>query len=126
MEVGHVIDFSALVLAPCMEVFAAPVVVTPRVSQPQAPAYSARGVWTIKPFDIVTENGGVLSDRDIRLGIRLADFVIEPVEGDWITTETANLPLGYDTSLVVVDFVIDDVTPDGQGGAVLTVKKQTP
>src|SRR5215470_2380175 len=124
------IDFSSLVLAPAMDVFAAPITVTPLSSQPQSPIYSARGVWTIKPVDIITENSGVLSDRVITLGIRLADFTVPPNVGDRIGTTAGGLPLLFDPTEYPpdspLDFVIDDVTADGQGGVVLTLKRITP
>ncbi|HEY2210270.1 MAG TPA: hypothetical protein VGH62_01380 [Bradyrhizobium sp.] len=122
------IDFSALVLAPAQDVFGAPVVVTPYASQPQQPAYSARGIWSVKSVDIITEDGGVVSDRETTLSIRLAEFQIAPSPGDWITTQVANMPVGLDPTEFppgsVIDFVIDDTSPDGQGELTLTVKRR--
>ena len=68
----------------------------------------------------------MLSDRSFTLGIRMADFAIPPSEGDLITTDASFLPLGYDRALPVANFVIDNATPDGQGGSVLTLRKQSP
>ena len=56
----------------------------------------------------------------------MADFVIPPSEGDLVTTDASLLPLGYDRALPVANFVIDNATPDGQGGSALTLRKQAP
>jgi hypothetical protein len=121
------IDFSQLVLAPCMMVFGAPITVTPTKSQPLASPYAASGVWHVENINIVTEDGGNFSNRTVKLGIRLADFAVCPTQGDWITTEARNLPLAYWQGDVdpnsSIDFVIDDQNPDGQGGASLTLKR---
>lgn len=121
------IDFSALVLAPCMGVFGSPVTVTPSRSQPLAAPYVARGVWHVDNVNVITEDGGTFSNRTIKLGIRMADFSVTPTQGDWITTSTANLPLAYWEGEVdkgeSIDFVIDDQNPDGQGGASLVLKR---
>ncbi len=122
------VDFDALVLAPCEEVFSHPVTITPVVSDPNASPYEARGIWTIKVTDILTEDGGSFSNRKITLGIQLSEFEIVPKEGDWVSTPVSHLPLAYWQGDVlpnsVIDFVIDDATPDGQGHSVLTLKRQ--
>jgi hypothetical protein len=121
------IDFSALVLAPCMEVFAKPVTVTPTKSQPLAAPYDARGIWHVDNVKIVTEDGGTFSNRTIKLSVLMADFTATPAQGDWISTEAKHLPLAYWQGDIDpnsnIDFVIDDQSPDGQGGASLILKR---
>src|SRR5262245_48505278 len=115
------IDFDALVLAPAMGVFGKPVTVTPIRSQPTAAPYPARGVWEISNVAIVTEDGGQFSNRTIKLGIRMSEFALLPVQGDWVTTQVKHLPLAYTDRMSLdsnstMDFLIDDQNPDGQGG----------
>jgi hypothetical protein len=124
------INFDALVLAPAMGVFAKPVTVTPIRSQPTAAPYPARGVWEIANVAIVTEDGGQFSNRTIKLGVRMSEFTVLPVQGDWITTKVQHLPLAYTDRLSLdpnstMNFVIDDQSPDGQGGCSLTLKRVT-
>jgi hypothetical protein len=121
------IDFSGLVLAPCINLFGCQVTVTPVKSQPLAQPYGAQGIWTVENVNIVTEDGGVFSNRTIKLGIRMADFTVAPAPGDWISTAASHLPLAYWQGDVdpyaVLDFIVDDQNPDGQGGASLTLKR---
>jgi hypothetical protein len=123
------IDFSSLVLAPCMAVFGRPVLITPLRSRPTAAPYGARGVWSVESISIVTEDGGNLSSVKLTFGIRLADFIVAPKQGDWITTAAKHLPLAYWQGDIDpnanIDFTVDDLTPDGQGKAQLIVKRIT-
>src|ERR1700722_4481696 len=88
-------DFSDLVLGPAMDAFCLAVPAPPPLSQPNGSPYAARGVWTITDVDIVTEDGGSLSNRTLKFGIRLAEFTVAPKQGDWISSIVANLPLSY-------------------------------
>jgi hypothetical protein len=107
------VDFDALVLKPAMDTFSKPMIVKPLSSQPLAPIYAARGVWSKRPVDIATEGGGILSSEERKIGIRISEFPV-PVapldqvkfDGDW--------------------YWVDDVDEDGQGGASLTLKALDP
>ena len=124
------VDFSSLVLAPAMSIFSRVVTISPVKSRPNEAAYQARGVWKVDNVDIILENGSRFSNRTITLGIRIAEFTIAPVEGDGVSTEVSQLPLGYWQANVdltfPITFVIDDAYPDGQGGCLLTLKRITP
>jgi len=124
------VDFSSLVLAPAMSIFSRVVTISPVKSRPNEAAYQARGVWKVDNVDIILENGGRFSNRTITLGIRLAEFTVAPVEGDGVSTEVSQLPLGYWQANVdltfPINFVIDDAFPDGQGGCLLALKRITP
>jgi hypothetical protein len=122
-------DFSALVLGPCVAVFGWPALVTPLKSQPNAKPYSANGIWTITDIDIPLDDGEVMSNRTLKFGIRLSDFTVAPKQGDWITASVQYLPLTYwqgdfDPGSNI-DLIVDDVRPDGQGGATLVLKRIT-
>jgi hypothetical protein len=107
------VDFDTLVLKPAMDVFSKSMIVKPLASQPLAPSYAARGVWSKRPVDIATEGGGILSSEERKIGVRLSEFAV-PVstldqvqfDGEW--------------------YWIDDVDEDGQGGASLTLKAVNP
>jgi hypothetical protein len=122
-------DFSGLVLAPAMAAFALPVTITPLVSQKNAAPYAAQGIWTITDLDLVLEDGEAFSNRTLKFGIRLSDYVVAPKQGDWVTSAVKYLPLTYwqgdfdPTS--DIDLIVDDVRPDGQGGATLILKRVT-
>lgn len=121
------INLDGLVLGPCMGVWAKPITVTPTVSQPLAQPYAARGIWEASTVKIVTEDGGQLSTRNITIGIRLSEFAYAPMQGDWITVQASDLPLSYWQGEVdptsSIDWIVDDVNPDGQGGSKLSLKR---
>lgn len=121
------VDFSSLVLTPCQDAFGKPVTVTPKASQPFGQPYPARGIWTVEHLDVPLEDGGTLSSRTLKLGIRLAEFSFSPRQGDWISTVACELPLTYwqgeFQAGANIDFLIDDLHPDGQGGAELILKR---
>ncbi len=104
------IDFDALVLGPALAVFGRPVSIIPLKSQGSSTTYPARGVYSERPVDIVTEGDGVLSSTNISLGIRLSEFATPPVPGDKVVIDGRT-------------FAVDDTDDDGQGGTVLSLKK---
>lgn len=106
-------DFASLVLGPCMDVFADPIMLTPTKSQPQAAAYPAQGIFAQKPVRIETENGGYLISLETTLGIRLADYPVPPKQGDSLVRSG-------------VTWFVWSVTLDGQGGASLHIQTQRP
>lgn len=110
------IDFDALVLAPCMNVFARPITVFPVRSQPAGSAYQARGSWHARPVDVIADEGQVISSETYTLGIREKEFSVPIVQGDRI-----EIP-AYQTLARVGLFVVDDADVDGQGGTTLTLK----
>ncbi|WP_035698420.1 head-tail joining protein [Bradyrhizobium japonicum] len=122
------IDLSALVLGPCMEAWAKPVTITPVKSQPTARPYDVRGVWTVDNINLVADNGAPFSTRTIKLGVKLDEFAVPLMQGDYVRTLASNLPMGYLKDAyapgAVVDFVVDNDQPDGQGGTVLILKRK--
>ncbi|MCA1524303.1 head-tail joining protein [Bradyrhizobium yuanmingense] len=111
-------DFSTLVLLPGMNTFAIAVTVRPTVSQPGAPDYPARGVYSSVPTDVQMQDGTTFSDQQTTLGIRLREFAVPPVNGDRITP-TEGEAAG-------VTFWVADSSADGQGGLTLTLRKTEP
>jgi hypothetical protein len=115
-------DFSGLVLGPCMNAFAVPITVAPAKSMPGAPIYGSqpgkplRGIWSSKPVVIETSTGYHSTNQPV-LGIRLADFdaigKAYPEQGDFLS-------LAGDVAGICWQVV--DAEPDGQGGAELKLR----
>lgn len=110
------IDFSALVLSPCMAVFARPITVDPIASVPDAPPYLAEGIWTSRPVDIAMEDGSIMSSQNHTLGIKADAFAVPIIQGDRVTIDA------YMSLPRIGVCLVDDVDDDGQGGSVLTLK----
>jgi len=112
-----------------MATFSKPVVVTPKKSQPTAAQFPARGVWTIDNISVIMENDAPMSTRVVKLGIKYADFKFVPMQGDFISSKAGDLPLGYLVEKIspsaMVDFIIDNDQPDGQGGCTYIMKRST-
>lgn len=118
------VDFSGLVLAPAMDAFAKPVTFAPTASQPSVAAFPARGVWSVRHLDVPLDGEGSLSARTLMLGIRLAEFATQPLQGDSVTITTDDQVTIPGVAIgTPVNFLIDDVQPDGQGGATLILKR---
>ena len=115
-------DFTDLVLGPCMNAFAVPITVAPARSMPGQPIYGSqpgkplRGIWSSKPVIIETATG-YHSTNQPTLGIRLADFdalgKAYPEQGDF---------LSLDGDAAGICWQVVDPKPDGQGGAELELR----
>jgi hypothetical protein len=111
---GAGIDFATLVLGPAMEVFSRPVTVTPLASQPDQPAYFARGIFEVRNIDVPVE-GGIMSSQIITLGVRLAEFDVPPGPGDKVELPMPDGSVGG-------PYLIDDTDDDSEGGSTWTLK----
>lgn len=111
------IDWSSVVLNPLMAVFSINYEVNPVSSRPGDPPYTARGVFTTTAVDVPLPQGGIMSDQQTTMGIRLADFDGPPPgpPGDLLTLESDGRR-----------FVVLDIDIDGQGGAKLALRALTP
>lgn len=111
------IDLDALVLGPCMVTFARPATFYPDASQPGAPAFAVRGIWTMKPADMALQDDTLLAADSWIFGVRGGEFPAAPSAGDRIFIPAhMNLP-----ELGMCD--IEDEGADGQGGYSLVLKK---
>ena len=113
------IDFNALVLGPATNVFAISIRVSPLVTQPGAPAYDARGVYSSTALDVVMGDDTIFSDQQTKLGIRLSEFPTPPPDrGDLIEmTEPTHPTFG-------MKYWVGDSDLDGQGGCDLLLRTQ--
>jgi hypothetical protein len=113
-------DFDMLVLLPCEDTFGASVNISPDVSIPGAPAYAARGIFHSVPVDVTMLDGQIFSDQQSTLGIRLSEFAVSPAIGDRLTITDPLLKLQD------VTFWIAEMDTDGQGGALLLLRRTAP
>lgn len=114
------LDFDALVLAPCMAVFGEPVIYTSGLGQVSA----ITGIFDYANVDLLPMGGareqegqrigaaGGINTRRPILGVRESDFLTPPRAND-----TAALP---GRGLV---FVVKSVQPDGKGGIMLLLAR---
>jgi len=99
---------------PLWDTWARPITVTPIVSQPGQPAYGARGYYDTKELDVMTEDGGILSDARSYIDILIAEFPVLPMQGD-----TIDIPFhqGVPGGL----FEVLDLAGAGNAGGAITV-----
>jgi hypothetical protein len=116
-----VVDFDRLVLGPASDIFSIKCRFTPLVSQPGAPAFDLRGVYSSTPVDVQMQDETIFSDQQTSLGIRMRDFpVAVPDRGDLVEIiDTMHPAVGS-------KFWIGDVDLDGQGGGMLMLRTQHP
>ena len=108
------IDFNATALQAGMNAFGVPIVINPLVSQPDAPAYAAVGVWTVEPYTIIQENSQALMTSIFTIGLQLSALPASP-------------PMVGDVLIVNGDsYWFDSQRYDGQGGVSWTVKAFAP
>ena len=87
------VNFSTQVYMPTFAVFARPVTFTPLVSQPAQPAYTARGIYSTEPMDVLAEGTSSFSDTRTILDIIEAEFAVLPMQGDTVLIDaSADLP----------------------------------
>jgi hypothetical protein len=97
-----------------MEIFARPVTITPVVSQPGAPPYSARGIFDTNELEIeALEETWVTSTRT-ELDIMETEFGILPMQDDLVSIPADEMIPGG-------EFIVSDVTSYGNAGGEVTL-----
>lgn len=114
------IDFAALALGPGIAAFGRPVTVTPLPAQPPVAPFQATGIWTVRNTNVEVMGGETVNTVDITLGIRLSDWALPPRPRMQVRVPAAGSLPDEGT------LWIDDIDPDGQGGATLTLKREPP
>jgi hypothetical protein len=119
------INFSNLVLRPCEATFAIAITVDPVASRPGGEPYDTRGIYTSRTLDVQSMDGAVLRDAQNTLGIRLADVTDgpPPAARDIVALVP---PAEWEWPWPGQRFIIDDFVTDGQGGAVMHLRKVAP
>lgn len=107
------VNFSDDLYLKCWDEFARPITVTPITSQPGAPAYDNRGYFDTKETDVLTEDMAVFSDAKMFLDIRLAEFPVLPMQGDFVDIPFLYVPGG--------SFVVEDLSGEGNAGGIITL-----
>ena len=111
------INFSQSVYEPTYAVFARPVTFTPKVSQPFAPSYDGRGIYTTAPIDVLTESPAIFSDTVTILDILDSEFTVLPVQGDEVFIP-AHIGMPE-----VGNFEILDTDPNGGGETTCALRR---
>jgi hypothetical protein len=114
------VDFDALVLLPCEDIFAIECTFTQLVSNPAAIPVVVRGVYSSGPIDVGMQDETIFGDQETSLGIRLRDFAVAPDRGDLVEITDASHPA------FGMRYWIGDKDLDGQGGAKLLLRTQEP
>jgi hypothetical protein len=115
------IDYSTVVYLHCFEEFARDITVMPIASQPNGPAYPARGILNTRGAAIQTEAGMVvMSDQETILDIRESEFDVVPAQGDQVDIPAdGNIPAAG-------SFEITDAAWNGGGEITLTIRRYDP
>jgi hypothetical protein len=116
------IDLARLTLAPAMRLFGAAVL----YATPDAPGFVLRAVFDRAHVEVFSADGIPVSTIRAQLGVRMASFPagIVPAQGDHVQValfgarhvdHAAPPPAG----VTLHDYLVQDVQPDAEGGAVL-------
>ena len=114
------IDFDALVLSPCEDIFAIAAQFTLAVTSPAAAPTTVRGVYSSGPIDVLMQDEIMFQDHETSLGIRARDFAVPPGRGDMVQIVEPMHP-AYG-----LQYWIGDARLDGQGGIMLLLRTQRP
>jgi hypothetical protein len=108
------INFSENLYKFAMDAFARPITVVPLVSQPGAPSYAARAYMDEKATDILTEDGGIFSDSQIYIDIRIEEFPVLPMQGD-------HIDMAYHEGVRGGSFEVLDLSGMGNAGGMINI-----
>jgi hypothetical protein len=114
------LDYSAQVYEPAYDLFARTVTVTPVVSQPSMPAYSARGIYTTEDKEVIAEDGSVFVDQATILDIREIEFAVLPMQKDLIDIPVDGTVVAEGT------FEVVSGSSNGGGETTLVIRKIAP
>jgi hypothetical protein len=115
------IDFDALVLNPCEDIFSIACKFIFAATKPEAPPIVVRGIYSSAPVDVVMQDETIFSDQQTSLGIRLRDFAGSlPDRGDVVEIVEPTHPACGNR------YWIGDSDLDGQGGAMLMLRTKEP
>ena len=111
------INFSTAIYLQVQNVFGRSITLTPRMSQPNAPAYSGRGIFDTRATDVVGQDGTIFSEQQTILDIRDAEYPTMPVQGDHVSIPEHMAIPGAG------DFRIIDLDSNGGGETTLVLRK---
>jgi hypothetical protein len=120
------VNFSTIVYLATQDLFGRAITITPVNSNPGAPAYTLRGIYTTNPVDIMANVSGwegmaMVSDQRTIVDIRDREFVDSghaiPQQGDLV-----DIPAEGDIPAAGL-FEIVDADANGGGETTLTIRK---
>lgn len=114
------LNFDTLLLTAAQDMFGRAMTFLPVVSQPEAPAYTRRCIFSTRPVDIVSEDVAEISDQQTIVDIRESEFSVLPQQGDRLT-----IPAENDLS-ALGDWEVVQADTDGGGETTLVVRKWEP
>jgi hypothetical protein len=111
------VNFDILLQDPIFEFYAIPCTIIPRVSQPNAPNYAARGILNTVAIDVQADDESIYSDQRTIFDIRESEFPIMPQQDDHVIIpfDCNNAPKG--------EYQILDLDSNGGGQTQLTIRK---
>jgi hypothetical protein len=112
------INFSQQLYIHAQDTYSRAVVFTPKASQPNGPAYTARGILEQEAIDVAGLDNSIISEMRIILDIRDAEFAVQPLQGDLvdIPADSSGLPLEG-------QFEVIDSDQNGGGETTLTLRR---
>lgn len=111
------VNFASQVYSPTYDVFARPITITPTASQPEQPAYSARGIYSTQSIDVLAEDSSLVSDQRSIIDIIEVEFAVLPAQGDLVDVPaSAGLP-------ALGTFQIVDTNANGGGETTLSIRR---
>lgn len=114
------VDFKSRVLAPNFRFWGVKCRFLPIESQPEAQPFERLGIFESRPVDVSLLDNGVMGTQNTTLDIMLDDFQIALVQRDRVDI--------VDPTIAPIHrglYWIDDVDPDGQGAATLTLRRMS-
>ncbi|MBO0716145.1 MAG: hypothetical protein J2P55_02260 [Rhizobiales bacterium] len=110
------VDWPGTTYGPNYDYFARTIIITPVVSQPGAPAYTARGIYNTGDAWVPGLDGSLIASAMTIVDILVNEFPILPAQGDLIEIPDTTCPGG--------PFEISNVSGDNAGGEItLTLKR---
>jgi hypothetical protein len=112
------INFSEDVYRIAQDLYSRVIIITPKASQPNAAAYTARGILEQEAIDVAGLDNSIISEMRIILDIRDAEFTVQPLQGDLIDIPADVSGLPAEGQLEVID-----TDQNGGGESTLTLRR---
>jgi hypothetical protein len=111
------VDFATWVYEPCFGIFARSITFYPLKSQPNVPAFVARGIFDTNEIDVIGMDSEIITDSRTELDILMPEWSVYPTQGDMV-----DIPWESDVDGGL--FLVSDVHGHGNAGGELTLTLQ--
>ena len=108
------VDFATWVYEPCFGIFARSITFYPLKSQPNVPAFVARGIFDTNEIDVIGMDSEIITDSRTELDILMPEWSVYPTQGDMV-----DIPWESDVDGGL--FLVSDVHGHGNAGGELTL-----